>query len=117
MALEYASRSSRGSRSYQEDTAIVRAEPGSPGLAAAPQQGNAGQLTAVLADGMGGHVGGALASSTASRSASSLRPRAKTESARIRSRAIRFGRSSPKRSIAQLMASVAATTPKPSAQG
>ena len=56
MAFEYASRASQGARSYQEDAAIVRT-------------GGAGQgseaLTAVLADGMGGHAGGALASSTA----------------------------------------------------
>ena len=60
MALEFASRSSRGSRSYQEDAALVRAEPGNPGSAAAAQHGSAEQLTAVLADGMGGHAGGAL---------------------------------------------------------
>jgi PPM family protein phosphatase len=65
VALEFASRSSRGSRSYQEDAALVRAEPGNPGSAAAAQHGSAEQLTAVLADGMGGHAGGALASSTA----------------------------------------------------
>ena len=62
MALEYATRASKGARSYQEDAAFVRAEPGS---AAADQNGSASQLTAVLADGMGGHAGGALASSTA----------------------------------------------------
>ena len=28
MALEYASRASKGARSYQEDAAFVRAEPG-----------------------------------------------------------------------------------------
>jgi len=59
--LEYATRASKGGRSYQEDAAFVRAEPGS----AAADQGSASQLTAVLADGMGGHAGGALASSTA----------------------------------------------------
>ena len=58
MAFEYASRASQGARSYQEDAAIVRA--GGQG----PQ---AEALTAVLADGMGGHAGGALASSTACR--------------------------------------------------
>jgi PPM family protein phosphatase len=65
VALEFASRSSRGARSYQEDAALVLTGPGSPGSAAAAPQGSAEQLTAVLADGMGGHVGGALASSTA----------------------------------------------------
>ena len=64
MALEFANRSSRGARSYQEDAALVRAGPESPDSAAATQ-GSAEHLTAVLADGMGGHVGGALASSTA----------------------------------------------------
>jgi len=58
VAFEYASRASQGARSYQEDAAIVRA--GGQG----PQ---AEALTAVLADGMGGHAGGALASSTACR--------------------------------------------------
>jgi serine/threonine protein phosphatase PrpC len=65
VVLEFASRSSRGARSYQEDAALVRAEPGSAGSAAAAPSGSAEQLTVVLADGMGGHVGGALASSTA----------------------------------------------------
>jgi len=63
--LEFASRSSKGARSYQEDAALVRAETGNPGSTAAAQGGSAEQLTAVLADGMGGHAGGALASSTA----------------------------------------------------
>jgi PPM family protein phosphatase len=63
VAFEYASRASQGARSYQEDAAIVRAggeAPDSPG--AVP---HVEALTAVLADGMGGHAGGALASSTA----------------------------------------------------
>jgi len=60
--LQYASRSSKGARSYQEDAALVT---DSQGAAAAGQHGGAEQLTAVLADGMGGHAGGALASSTA----------------------------------------------------
>ena len=58
MAFEYASRASQGARSYQEDAAIVRAGGQGP---------HAQALTAVLADGMGGHAGGALASSTACR--------------------------------------------------
>jgi PPM family protein phosphatase len=62
VALEYATRASKGARSYQEDAAFVRADAGSE---AAGQNGSAAQLTAVLADGMGGHAGGALASSTA----------------------------------------------------
>jgi len=60
--LEYATRASKGARSYQEDAAFVRADAGSE---AAAQNGSAAQLTAVLADGMGGHAGGAPASSTA----------------------------------------------------
>ena len=55
MAFEYATRASRGARSYQEDTAEVRAG----------EAGNAVALAAVLADGMGGHAGGALASGLA----------------------------------------------------
>jgi protein phosphatase len=61
--LQYATRASKGARSYQEDAAFVRAEP--EGSASAGLGGGAAQLTAVLADGMGGHAGGALASSTA----------------------------------------------------
>jgi len=52
LAFAYASRASKGARSYQEDTAEVQAE-------------GAAALTAVLADGMGGHAGGALASGLA----------------------------------------------------
>ncbi|HZR52791.1 MAG TPA: protein phosphatase 2C domain-containing protein [Streptosporangiaceae bacterium] len=65
MALDYASRTSQGARGYQEDAARVHATPAGPDSPAAAQDGHAEQLTAVLADGMGGHAGGALASSTA----------------------------------------------------
>jgi len=51
VAFEHAIRASKGARSYQEDAAEVREE--------------AGGLTAVLADGMGGHAGGARASGLA----------------------------------------------------
>lgn len=51
MGFEHAIRASKGARSYQEDSAEVRAA--------------ADALTAVLADGMGGHAGGALASGLA----------------------------------------------------
>lgn len=51
MGFEHATRASQGARSYQEDSAEVRAE--------------ADRLIAVLADGMGGHAGGALASGLA----------------------------------------------------
>ena len=65
MALEFATRASKGARSYQEDSAVVRTVPEGRGAAAAGPTGSTEQLTAVLADGMGGHAGGALASSTA----------------------------------------------------
>lgn len=65
MRLQHATRSSKGARSYQEDAALVRAEPDGQGSEAAEPGSGARQLTAVLADGMGGHAGGALASSTA----------------------------------------------------
>jgi PPM family protein phosphatase len=69
--LEYASRTSKGARGYQEDSARVQAGAGSADSPVvdqpAEQQGSGEQLTAVLADGMGGHAGGALASSTACR--------------------------------------------------
>jgi protein phosphatase len=53
VGFEYATRAAQGARSYQEDAAEVRAD--------------GGGLLAVLADGMGGHVGGALASGLACR--------------------------------------------------
>ena len=51
MRFAYATRASKGARHYQEDASAVLDD--------------AGQLTVVLADGMGGHAGGALASSLA----------------------------------------------------
>jgi protein phosphatase len=51
VGFAYATRAAKGSRSYQEDAAEVRPD--------------GGGLVAVLADGMGGHVGGALASGLA----------------------------------------------------
>lgn len=59
MAFEYASRASQGARNYQEDSALVQAGP------RATAGAGSRELMAVLADGMGGHAGGALASSTA----------------------------------------------------
>jgi PPM family protein phosphatase len=55
VAFEHATRASQGARSYQEDSAEVR-------LAGV---GGTSVLSAVLADGMGGHAGGALASGLA----------------------------------------------------
>lgn len=56
--FEYASRTSKGARNYQEDTAFVWSGDG-----AAEAAGS--EIVAVLADGMGGHAGGALASKKA----------------------------------------------------
>ena len=57
MKFQYAVRASQGGRSYQEDTAAVRQDPDSTS-AGTP----ATMLLATLADGMGGHAGGAIAS-------------------------------------------------------
>ena len=63
MAFEHASRASKGARSYQEDAAVVQAGDADHRVPASGR--NVETLTAVLADGMGGHAGGALASTTA----------------------------------------------------
>jgi len=64
LKFQHASRASQGARPYQEDASAVW--PGSdveaPTGTGEPPEGTA--LVAVLADGMGGHAGGALASST-----------------------------------------------------
>lgn len=80
IAYEHACHATKGARNYQEDTAIVRPEASSSAsghAASAPLDARAsepapsgagaaasadGNIVAVLADGMGGHVGGALAS-------------------------------------------------------
>jgi PPM family protein phosphatase len=63
--FQFASRASQGARSYQEDSVAVRAGPDGEG--AGGTEGRAAELTAALADGMGGHVGGAMASQTVCR--------------------------------------------------
>jgi protein phosphatase len=65
--FKYARRASQGARSYQEDAAAVEPGPAASRVEPSGGQGDVGALTAVLADGMGGHAGGALASDTACR--------------------------------------------------
>lgn len=64
MGFVFASRASKGARSYQEDAIALHAEQADGTVAHGPD-GTARGLTAVLADGMGGHVGGARASELA----------------------------------------------------
>jgi protein phosphatase len=60
LTFDSACRASQGARKYQEDTALVWAGPDN-----ATSTGASGELIAVLADGMGGHTSGALASKLA----------------------------------------------------
>ncbi len=62
LELQYASRASQGARNYQEDAAAVWPGPGPLVPKAEPPPGTA--LVAVLADGMGGHAAGDVASTT-----------------------------------------------------
>jgi protein phosphatase len=64
LKFQHASRASQGARPYQEDASAVwpGCDIGVPSASAGPPDGTA--LVAVLADGMGGHAGGALASNT-----------------------------------------------------
>lgn len=63
--FEHASRCIKGARDYQEDFSVFVAPPGSEQPASGSPTCAPGDLLAVLADGMGGHVGGKCASSTA----------------------------------------------------
>jgi protein phosphatase len=61
--FDHASRATRGAREYQEDTALIWPEGSDPFVPAGEMAHAAnGVVVAVLADGMGGHAGGALAS-------------------------------------------------------
>src|SRR5262245_90664 len=60
LAFEHASRATKGARSYQEDTALFW--PGEEAVSPGEARANGAEIMAVLADGMGGHAGGALAS-------------------------------------------------------
>lgn len=64
MHFEYATRASKGARSYQEDAVMLQGVM-DDGTLAAEGDARAPRLTAVLADGMGGHAGGARASALA----------------------------------------------------
>jgi len=64
-AFDHSSHATRGARNYQEDTALIwpidsDAKSGADGAASVALA--SGSMVAVLADGMGGHAGGALAS-------------------------------------------------------
>lgn len=63
-AFDHASRATRGARNYQEDTALVwtDSDASAGDKPSVVVNGSAVPLVAVLADGMGGHAGGALAS-------------------------------------------------------
>lgn len=61
-AFEHASRATKGARSYQEDTALFWSGRDASAAGSEPSVANGTAVVAVLADGMGGHAGGALAS-------------------------------------------------------
>lgn len=64
-AFDHASRATKGARDYQEDSsAFWPPEASASGAADVPPTANSTRLVAVLADGMGGHTAGALASRT-----------------------------------------------------
>ncbi len=61
-AFDHAARATKGARDYQEDASGFWPPEGKAAGAADVPTANATRLVAVLADGMGGHTGGALAS-------------------------------------------------------
>lgn len=65
---EYAACATRGDRSYQEDAAVFWPGPATFKLELDLPAPPEGSMMAVLADGMGGHAGGAIASQTACQS-------------------------------------------------
>jgi PPM family protein phosphatase len=67
VAFHFAACTSQGARTYQEDAVAIRTGAGEELLVGAPHAGCAAELTLALADGMGGHAGGALASEIACR--------------------------------------------------